>query len=328
MDYLCCPACRSDLENINKENDCVSCRSCGCSYPLFEGHVNFVASTEMDDFAVWQQAIYDGRETSQYSPEYADLDSMKYSTDFQLEIARRYGLIMPNWKGKKSRQVMDLLDPRSGERVLDIGCGVGFLLNALHAVYDTRGVGIDFSPVAIKAAIAYNPSGNDYQVADALKMPFKEGSFDLVISYDVIEHVSDPVEFVREAWRVARPGGRILIYTPSRRNRWTWHWWQLLMSRGRYNLGLDNLAGHDPEKFLTPGELSGMMYHVGLREVETVTFHTLYTLIMDEVFPGFMFRLLDRPSLCDAVFKVLELADAVPNDRDYGNGFFAYGWKE
>jgi 2-polyprenyl-3-methyl-5-hydroxy-6-metoxy-1,4-benzoquinol methylase len=328
MDYLCCPECRGDLENISIEKNCVSCLGCGCSYPLFEGHVNFVATSEMDEFALWQQAIYEGREESQYLPEYEDLASVRYSTDFQLDVARQYGLLMPNWKGMKSREVMDRLQPRPGELVLDVGCGVGFLLNAMHTVYGTRGVGIDFSSVAIKAAIAYNPCDNDYQVADALRLPFRDGRFDLVISYDVIEHVSDPTEFVREVCRVTRPGGRILIYTPSRRNRWSWHWWQLQMSRGRYNLGLDNLAGHDLEKFLTPAELEGMMREAGLREVETLTFHTLYTLIFDEVFPGFIFRVLDRPALSRAVLRLLELADALPNDRDYGNGFFAYGWKD
>lgn len=328
MNYLCCPACHSSLAIISNEENCVFCTQCGCSYPFFEGHVNFVASQEMDEFSRWQQAIYDGRDKTQYAPEYESLEAMKYSTDFQINVVRQYGLLMPNWKGLKSRKILDRLGPRPGERVLDVGCGVGFLLNAIHTIYGTTGVGIDFSPMAIRAAIGYNPCGNDYQVADALRLPFKNESFDLAISYDVIEHVSDPAEFVDEVCRVTRPGGRILLYTPSRRNRWSWHWWQLQMSRGRYNLGLDNLAGHDLEKFLTPEELAGIMKEAGLRGVETVTFHALYTLLFDEAFPGFLFRLLNRPALCNAVFKLLELADAAACDRDYGNGFFAYAWKD
>ena len=72
----------------------------------------------------------------------------------------------------------------------------------------------------------------------------------------------------------------------------------------------------------------GMLEAEGLSGVRTFTVHTLYTLLLDEVFPGFILGLLDRPALFSTVAKALELADAAPNDRGYGNEFIAFGTKE
>ncbi len=279
----------------------------------------------MEGLSLRQRDIYDGRDGGQLAPVYVDPDAWNRSIAFEMDIAGKYGLLVSNWKGMKSREVMDGLEPRAGELLLDIGCGAGMMLNTMHIVYGTRGVGIDISPVALRAAAACNPCGNLYLLADALALPFRDCVFDLACSFDAVEHVPDPGVFVAEMARVVRPGGRMLIYTPSRRSRWPWHWWQQVLTGGKQ--GRDVLAGHDPERFLAPDELEGLMRENGLAWVKTVSFHTLYTLIFDEIYPGFIHRLLDRPRLCRAVFRALQLADAAPNDRGYGNGFFAYGWK-
>ncbi len=322
---LCCPFCHGELSKKAPEDERLNCYRCSLSFSTSDGLVNLVDPSRLDEAARWQQAIYEGRESSQYKAEYLDLEVVRRSADIQLEIAVNYGLPMPNWKGLKSREILDKLKPQAGELVLDVGCGAGHLLNAMHVIYGTKGVGIDFSTAAIRAAMGNNPFGNQYLVADALNLPFRDGVFDLVISYDVIEHVPDHRRFAREMTRVLKPQGGLLIYTPSRRDRWSWHWWQRKLSGGRYNLGLDNLAGHDPEKFLSPEELAEHLEKAGLWGVKTLAFHTLYTLIFDETFPEFIFRLLPRPRLLKGFFRMLELADAAPGDRGYGNGFFAYG---
>lgn len=321
--YFCCPVCHGDLKETD-DGRAFTCEKCDCPYPAHEGYVDFTAPLVMDEFSRWQQSIYDGKEELQYKPYYADDVSLRSFTDLGMDLAKRHGMIMFGLKGMKSREIIDLVSPRQGERLLDVGCGTGALLNAMHLVYGTEGFGIDFSSAAIEAAVTYNPCGNSYEVADALKLPYKDDSFDLSLSFDAIEHVSDPEVFVQEMVRVTKPGGRIMLYTPSRRFRWTWHWWQIVMSRGKY--GWDVLAGHDPERFLTPEELSSLMKQAGMKSVKTTAFHTLYTLIFDEVFPDIVFLLLEKPALCRAVYKALELADSPFSKRNYSNGFFAWGW--
>ena len=328
MDYLCCPRCHETLEEDPDEGNCFSCAACGVLFPTYEGHANFAAAGDLDEFSQWQRDIYDGKVGAVCPPDYADPEGARMHNEHCMDIAGRLGLIQPNWKGLKSRQIIDRLRPREDELVLDVGCGLGTLLSTLHRIYGTHGVGIDFSHAGMKAAITSNPCNNDYHVADALMLPFRDESFDLAVSYDVIEHVTEPRRFVSEMARVLKPGGRLLIYTPSRIDRWTWHWWERVFLRGRYNLGVDNLAGHDPDLFLMPDELSGYLADEGLVDIHTQVFHTLFTLILDEVYPMFIYRLFDRPALLHAVFRLLETADAPMADRGFGNGFFAYGFKE
>lgn len=87
--------------------------------------------------------------------------------------------------------------------VLDIGCGDGEMLMDLskrHA--QLRAVGLDISPVAIERAKA---SGLDCRVADITKfLPFEGQSFDAVLLMDVLEHLFEPEDVLREAVRVAK----------------------------------------------------------------------------------------------------------------------------
>jgi 2-polyprenyl-3-methyl-5-hydroxy-6-metoxy-1,4-benzoquinol methylase len=321
---LHCPRCNSPLDPGNGAPR-LDCSGCGASYSAAGGVFSFVS--EMDEFSLRQREIYEGEGGGEVPGDFADPEGARGHNSHCVDIARRTGLLLPTWKGLKSRRVMDRIDISPGDLVLDVGCGIGTLLSTIHAVYGTRGVGIDFSRVTLKAAKHYNPFGNEYFAADAVELPFADGTFDVVVSYDVIEHVSEPSRFVSELTRVLGRGGRLLIYTPSRRSRWTWHWWERVLLGGRYNLGVDNLAGHDPEKFLAPAQASLLMEEEGLSDIGTESFHALFTLIMDEVYPGFIYRLMNNRARLNSVFDILELADSPMTGRGYGNGFFAWGTK-
>lgn len=101
------------------------------------------------------------------------------------------------------------LVPGPGAATLDLGCGEGRVSRDLAA----RGhdvTGIDASPTLAAAAAEADPGGR-YLVGDAACLPFEDGHFDLVIAYNVLMDVSDLTGSVREATRVLRPGGRIVI---------------------------------------------------------------------------------------------------------------------
>lgn len=102
------------------------------------------------------------------------------------------------------------------KKVLDIGCGGGFLSNALgksgHEVY-----GIDMSEESLKVAKKHDLTNTvNYQLANAYSLPFPGQSFDVVCAMDFLEHVEDPQKVIAEASRVLKPGGIFFFHTFSK----------------------------------------------------------------------------------------------------------------
>lgn len=98
--------------------------------------------------------------------------------------------------------------------VLDLGCGAGYgsfrLSRSARAV-----VGGDVSEEAIAYAQSHYGAPNlEFRTLDALRLPFDDGSFDTVCSFETIEHVEDPDGLVREVARVLRPDGTFVVSTP------------------------------------------------------------------------------------------------------------------
>lgn len=97
-------------------------------------------------------------------------------------------------------------------RVLDLGCGRGWLAGVLSAFGPTTAV--DLSPKGIEAAQARWPD-IDFRAGNFFEMPIEEGAYDIVVSQEVIEHVEDQSAYVKLAWRALRPGGYLLLTTPN-----------------------------------------------------------------------------------------------------------------
>ena len=101
---------------------------------------------------------------------------------------------------------------RPGERVLDIGCGPGFLAAEMaeEVGADGRVHGIDPSD-SMLAIARHSPTPVDYGRGDALALPFEDEQFDVAVSTQVYEYVDDIEGALVEALRVLRPGGRLLV---------------------------------------------------------------------------------------------------------------------
>ena len=101
-------------------------------------------------------------------------------------------------------------------KVLDVACGSGYGTTMLA----TGGcaqyvVGIDAGLELGTYLVEHTLKGKtEFVLADALRTPVQDGSFDLVVSFETIEHVSDPSCFLGELRRVLRPGGIAIISTP------------------------------------------------------------------------------------------------------------------
>jgi len=104
------------------------------------------------------------------------------------------------------------LRPVPGGEVLDVGCGGGAFLARARSL-GWRVVGVEPDRRAVEVARAAH--GLDVRAGTLEEQRFAAGRFDAVTSSHVIEHVHDPLEFLRECGRVLKPGGRIVVVTPN-----------------------------------------------------------------------------------------------------------------
>lgn len=107
----------------------------------------------------------------------------------------------------------------SGSRLLDAGCGDGALLYEAVRSSACEAVGLDADPYGIVFAREQFSARGVYAGfvrAGGTDYPFGDGTFDLALCADVIEHVSDPDGLLREIHRLLRKGGALVVSTPVR----------------------------------------------------------------------------------------------------------------
>lgn len=112
------------------------------------------------------------------------------------------------------------VEPARRDRALDFGCGLGRLTRALGRRFD-HAVGVDVAPTMVDQARALDPEPNvSFVVNQAADLRlFDDGSFDLVYSNIVLQHVSNELQvgYVGEFCRILAPGGLAVFQIPSRR---------------------------------------------------------------------------------------------------------------
>lgn len=132
-----------------------------------------------DDVDAFEKAVLSQRpfEPDHYDDDYFGSDWRGQGNKYDLETRRRV-------EARNPQLIKDVFEPR---RVLDVGCGPGFLMQLLHDLgVDVRGV--DFSPSSIRLAPPAMKDRIETGRADRLSAP--DGSFDLVICREVLEHLT------------------------------------------------------------------------------------------------------------------------------------------
>lgn len=127
-------------------------------------------------------------------------------------LERRYYPSYVDEHAQFDDMIMRYFDP--GDAVLDAGAGRGLRYDFTCRREASRFAGADLNP-----AVLDNPLLTDASVADLAALPYDDGSFDLVISKYVFEHLDRPEAAMRELHRVSRRGAHLLVHTPNR-----WHY--------------------------------------------------------------------------------------------------------
>jgi len=149
--------------------------------------------------------------------------------------------------------------PLEGKSALDVGCGAGLLVEPL-ARLGASVIAIDAAPELIAVA-------RDHARAQGLEIDYRaaaveeiDGTFDLVTSLEVIEHVADPQAFIASLARRLAPGGLMILSTPNRTA-----WSKLLTITLAEGLGRIPKGTHDYERFIPPDRMKRLLEEAGLR---------------------------------------------------------------
>ena len=162
------------------------------------------------------------------------------------------------WFGARNDIILGVLRRHmatlAGRRVIDVGCGTGFVLQALEAAgADAWGIDMHLAALAIARGRVRGP----LLWSQAEELPF-DGGFDGATLCDVIEHAADDAAVVAEAARVVSPGGFVLVTVPAGPGLWTEY---------------DRVIGH--KRRYTRAMLEAVFARVGLRTDEVQYFNCL-----------------------------------------------------
>ena len=145
--------------------------------------------------------------------------------------------------------------------VLDLGCAGGFMAEALDDLGATV-TGIDPAKEAIEAAQIHARQGGKsirYDVGIGEALPYDDAAFDAVVCVDVLEHVQDLGQVVREVARVLKPGGMFLFDTINRNPIAKF----ATITMAENVLKLLPKGTHDPDMFIKPAELTQQLTSAG-----------------------------------------------------------------
>lgn len=149
------------------------------------------------------------------SDEYADADPYTVEQNIDSEFHTRRAEITIELL-REAASLLHGVNSQSTLQILDLGCGQGHLTEKMRqALTGAEFTGLDYSISAIEYAHDHFP-GSDFAVGDATDSPYAKDFFDVVVCNNLWEHVPDPLFLLSGIKRILKPGGFLIVSTPSR----------------------------------------------------------------------------------------------------------------
>jgi SAM-dependent methyltransferase len=210
-----CPACRGGLWGVDAGAG-LHCGDCGRGYPRVAGFVDFRLDSDRYLDLAAERARAEELEAIAATTDLMGVAAAYYALTG--EAADRRARFLAHIAGGLARgEALAARLPRGGA-ILEVGCGTGGLLVAAARARMAI-VGVDIAArwlVAARRRLADHGLMVPLLAASADRLPWPDGSFDTVVADSVLEHLDEPARAVREWWRVLRPGGRLLVWSPNR----------------------------------------------------------------------------------------------------------------
>ncbi|QQG43523.1 MAG: class I SAM-dependent methyltransferase [Candidatus Daviesbacteria bacterium] len=187
-----------------------------------------------------------------------DVPADHYDQGIKKNLFQKY------WHFRRFVEVLKVIKEVEGP-ILDVGCHSGtFTQQILKKIGGQDIYGIDVSRSAIALAKKRLPFGH-FEVADAVKLPFKNSFFSGIFCLEMMEHVDDPRAVLKEIKRVAKAGSRIYILVPSENKLFQiiWFLWTLYYRHW----------SHAHVQHFSGGLLEQLIKNIGFKIIGVKTFH-------------------------------------------------------
>jgi SAM-dependent methyltransferase len=168
---------------------------------------------------------------------------------------------------KRLDRLLGIVDPRPGERALDVACGPGIVTGELKRA-GMIAIGLDLTAEMLREA---SSRGGHYLRGDGARLPFEDGSFDVVVCRNSFHHFADPQASLREMARVLRPEGRVVIEDMQAPDD---------EKKRAYQETIEALRDVSHRRTLTCAEMEGMARDAGLVGPQTLV--ARYVIDFDE----------------------------------------------
>lgn len=243
---------------------------------------------------------------------------------------------------RRARMIIQGLDLKDGDRVLDAGCGDGYYLYLLSNLrLKLKLTGVDFDQNALQSAKKSLKCKRIYLIqADLMKkLPFSSNSFDKIVMSEVAEHLTDDLEGLKRLYKALKPGGVICITVPNANYPILWDPVNWILERlFNYHIKSGFWAGiwNQHIRLYKKEEIEKLVKKAGFNILESSSY-TWWSLPFNHYFINLAARLIYRrgisrnitvalskfkdkkPTLIQHVFKIINLNDQINNLLSFDN---------
>lgn len=189
-------------------------------------------------------------------------------------IAERYGAIQAPRTAVVAADLVDVTGVRDGQRVLDVGTGTGVTARAAVGAVGPGGLAVGIDPSQPMLRLAVREGVGRYVAAEAIDLPFADGTFDAVVSSFAITHFQKYDTALFDMIRVLRPGGRFGVATWGHsQDEFSRAWDEVAETFAGVEILRDVYARAMPwaDRFSDPRRLKETLYDAGIRETRVET---------------------------------------------------------